>query len=202
MDLPPFRKFILPSLKTPVTCPQALPLLTLGFSPCPSTLLPMLPFCLLLQNLTPCIWLHSSYPIITSTLHPSPLPLSSFSFNCASQHSSYLSRFLSPVSWVHLCLLSIPGLLLPCIPFPSLPESKAILNTELFFLCAQPLIDRICSPFTAGKSQLTSLPLLTRQVSDMGQTGERQQETRHTGPGAQRGGILVGSGVGLERDNK
>ena len=109
-----------------------------------------------------------------------------FSFNCAAQHSSRPSRFLSPVSWVHLCLLPIPGLLLPCLPSPSLSELKVILNTELFSLFAWPLSDRICSPFTAEESQaLTSLLPLTRQVScarhcsDMGETaGDETHRSR------------------------
>ena len=135
MDLPPFRKFILPSLKTLLTCPQALPLLPLGFSPCPSTLLQCYLSVSFLQILTPCIWLHSSYPIITSSLHPSSLPLSLFSFNCASQHSSCLSKFLSPVSWVHLCLLTIPPL--PAFPFPPWIKGHSR-HWALFSLCSAP----------------------------------------------------------------
>ena len=184
MDLPPFRKFILPSLKTLVTCPQALPLLPLGFSPCPSTLLQCYLSVSFLQLLphyiqVPFLCLHSLLTVPLSTL---PVCPNSFLLSPGAIFASF--QFL------------------PCLPSPSLPESKAILNTELFFLFAQPLVDPICSLFAAGESQLTSRPLLTRQVSDMGQTGERQRETRHAGPGAQRGGILVGSRVGLERDSK
>lgn len=114
-----------------------LPLLTLGFSPCPSTLLPMLPFCLL-QNLTLCIWLHSSYPIITSSLHPSPLPLSSFSFNCASAlflsvqipFSCFLGPSLPPFnSWAP------PPL--PPFPFPPWIEGHSQ-HWALFSLCSAP----------------------------------------------------------------
>ena len=62
------------------------------------------------------------------------LPLSSLSFNCASQHSSCLSKFLSPVSRVHLCLLSIPPLPLPSLnqmPFSTLSSFFSLLSPSL-----------------------------------------------------------------------